>query len=53
MENEDQGGWGGKFIQPDPGRNHWFDDPAGLETVYKWRADFQEEFKERADWMLP
>ncbi len=52
-EKPDQNGWGGKFIQPDLVRNHWFDDPAGKETVFKWRVDFQKEFMERADRMLP
>lgn len=52
-EKPEQGGWGGKFIQPDPEKNHWFDDPIGEEAVYQWRGDVQEEFKQRADWMLP
>ncbi|MCB0132730.1 MAG: DUF1593 domain-containing protein, partial [Caldilineaceae bacterium] len=52
-EKPDQGGWGGKFIQPDPQKNHWWDDPVGPEAVYRWRADVQAELKERADWMLP
>ena len=52
-EKPDQDGWGGKFVQPDPARSHWFDDPMGPEAVYQWRADVQAELKERADWMLP
>lgn len=52
-EKPDAGGWGGKFIQPDPAKNHWFDDPVGPKAVYEWRADVQEELKRRADWMLP
>jgi hypothetical protein len=51
-EKPDQGSWGGAFIQPDTLRNHWFDDPAGRKTVFKWRNDVQEEFKRRADWMV-
>jgi hypothetical protein len=52
-EKPDQQGWGGKFIRPDPARNHWFDDPAGTKTVSEWRAEVQEDFARRADWMLP
>ena len=35
------GGLGRKFIRRDPSRNHWFDDPAGAETVWRWRAEVQ------------
>ena len=52
-EQPDQGGWGGKFVQTDPEKDHWFDDPIGAKAVYMWKADYQEEFKHRADWMLP
>jgi hypothetical protein len=52
-EKPDQAGWGGKFVQPDPQKNHWVDDPMGPKAVYQWRADVQEDFKIRADWMLP
>ncbi len=52
-EQPDQGGWGGKFVQPDPTRNHWFDDPMGTKAVYMWRADVQADFARRTDWMLP
>jgi hypothetical protein len=52
-ENPDQGGWGGKFVRPDTSRNHWFDDPAGTQTVFRWRPQVQAEFALRADWMLP
>lgn len=53
-ERPDQGGWGGRFVRPDssPG-NHWFDDPAGPQTVYRWRPQVQAEFALRASWMLP
>ncbi len=47
-----QGGWGGQFVQPDPAKYHWFDGPEGPRSVYKWREQFQEEFAERADWMV-
>jgi hypothetical protein len=52
-EKPDQGSWGGKFVQPDPEKNHWFDDPMGAEAVYQWRVDVQAELKQRADWMIP
>ncbi len=50
-EKPDQPGWGGQFVRPDPSRNHWFDDPAGTQTVSRWRAEVQEDFARRADWM--
>ncbi|MFC1959660.1 DUF1593 domain-containing protein [Chloroflexota bacterium] len=52
-DKPDEGGWGGKFVQPDPEKNHWFDNPMGPKAVYQWRTEVQEEFKRRADWMLP
>ncbi len=52
-EKPEQPGWGGVFVRPDPSRNHWFDGPAGGKSVWRWRADFQKEFAERADRMLP
>ena len=33
-------------------RAHWFDDPAGPQTVSRWRPQVQAEFAERANWML-
>lgn len=51
-EKPDQPGWGGRFIRPDPARNHWFDDPAGTVTVSRWRPEVQADFARRADWML-
>lgn len=51
-EKPDVGGWGGRFVRPDPSRNHWFDDPAGGQTVSRWRAEVQEDFARRADWMV-
>ena len=50
-EKPDQPGWGGQFVHPDPTRNHWFDDPAGTQTVSRWRAEVQADFARRADWM--
>ena len=52
-EKPDQESWGGKFIQPETTKNHWFDDPAGSQTVSKWRKQVQEDFAFRAKWMLP
>ncbi|MCB0743665.1 MAG: DUF1593 domain-containing protein [Ignavibacteriae bacterium] len=52
-DKPDQAGWGGKFIRTDSTKNHWVDDPMGPKAVYMWRAYYQEEFKKRADRMLP
>jgi hypothetical protein len=52
-EKPEQAGWGGKFVRHDAARNHWFDDPVGGKAVWRWRADFQKEFAQRAGWMLP
>jgi hypothetical protein len=52
-EKPNQGGWGGKFVRPVRSKNHWFDDPAGTQTVSKWRPEVQEDFARRANWMLP
>lgn len=52
-EKPDQPGWGGRFVRPDSSKNHWFDDPAGGRTVWRWRPEVQEEFRRRADWMRP
>lgn len=50
-EKPDQPGWGGCFVRVDPDRNHWIDDPAGPECVWRWRTDVQADFALRADWM--
>ena len=50
-EQPGQAGWGGRFIRRDPARNHWFDDPAGAGTIWRWRAEVQQDFARRADWM--
>lgn len=52
-ERPDQPGWGGRFVRPDPSRNHWFDHPEGGRAVHRWRADVQAEFAKRAEWMKP
>ncbi len=51
-EQPDQGGWGGKFVRPDPTRNHWFDGADGAQSVYGWRREVQQEFATRAAWMV-
>lgn len=50
-EKPDQNGWGGKFLRPNSSRNHWVDDPAGGETVWRWREEVQKDFARRAKWM--
>lgn len=52
-ERPEEAGWGGKFMRPDASKNHWYDDPAGPQNVYRWRAQVQAEFALRANWMLP
>jgi hypothetical protein len=47
-EKPEQGGWGGKFVQPDIAKNQWWDHPMGPEAVHKWRPDVQAELKRRA-----
>ncbi len=48
-EHPEEESWGGKFVRPDITKNHWFDNPAGAQTVYKWREQVQEDFARRAD----
>lgn len=48
-----QESWGGKFVQLDTAKNHWYDAPGGGANVYKWRKAVQDDFAKRADWMLP
>lgn len=50
-EQPAQAGWGGKFIRPNPTRNHWFDDPTGAQAVWRWRTEVQQDFARRAAWM--
>ncbi|GET31319.1 hypothetical protein PbJCM13498_01820 [Prolixibacter bellariivorans] len=52
-ENPSEPSWGGQFVRPDSTKNHWFDDPAGPKTVYRWRSQVQADFALRATWMLP
>jgi hypothetical protein len=52
-DHTNQAGWGGTFVRSNPATNHWFDEPAGPRTVFRWRANTQAEFETRADWMVP
>lgn len=50
-EKPEQPSWGGQFVRPDSSRNHWFDHPAGTQTISRWRAEVQTEFAQRVAWM--
>ena len=50
-ENPSQPGWGGQFILAHPDKNHWIDHPDGQKTIWRWRADIQEDFARRSKWM--
>jgi len=50
-EDPTQPSWGGQYIRVDS-TNHYIDG-IGSSTISKWSKDFQAEFKERADWMVP
>lgn len=50
-EDPSQPGWGGQYVRVGS-TNHWTDGPGG-STISGWKNDFQAEFMERADWMLP
>jgi hypothetical protein len=50
-EDPTQESWGGQF-KKDGDKNHYIDGP-GPASVSKWRKDYQKEFQERANWMLP
>ena len=45
-----QESWGGQFKR-DGKTNHYVDGP-GPSSISKWRADYQAEFQERADWCI-
>ena len=51
-EQPTQWGWGGKFVQPDPSKPHWFDDPIGGQAIWQWRTDMQNDFATRCNWMI-
>jgi hypothetical protein len=50
-EDPTQESWGGQFKR-DGSTNHYLDGIGG-RSISKWRPQFQAEFAERADWMLP
>lgn len=50
-EDPTQPGWGGEYKRVES-TNHYVDG-IGPSSISKWSKDFQAEFKERADWMLP
>lgn len=50
-EDPTQPSWGGEYKRV-PNTNHYVDGPGG-STIARWRGDYQKEFQERADWMLP
>lgn len=49
-EDPTQPSWGGQYVRV-TGTNHYVDGIGG-SSISKWKADFQAEFKERADWCL-
>lgn len=50
-EDPTQPSWGGQYVRKGSTK-HYVDGPGG-STISRWKKDFQAEFKERADWMLP
>jgi hypothetical protein len=50
-EDPTQPSWGGQYKRK-PNTNHYVDGP-GPSSISQWRKDYQKEFQERADWMLP
>ena len=50
-EDPTQPSWGGHYKHR-PNTNHYVDGP-GPSSISQWRNDYQKEFRERADWMLP
>jgi hypothetical protein len=50
-EDPTQPNWGGQYVRV--GTTNQYVDGPGKSSVTKWRKDFQAEFQERADWMLP
>lgn len=50
-EDPTQPSWGGQYIRV--GKTNHYTDGLGKSTISKWSQDFQAEFKERAEWMLP
>jgi hypothetical protein len=50
-EDPTQPSWGGQFIRSGSS-NHFVDGP-GATSVSMWKSQYQAEFAERANWMLP
>ncbi|HYW94266.1 MAG TPA: DUF1593 domain-containing protein [Bacteroidales bacterium] len=50
-EDPTQPSWGGKYVR-DGSTNHFIDGP-GKTSISMWSDDFQEDFRKRANWMLP
>jgi len=50
-EDPTQQSWGGQYVRSGT-TNHWVDGTGGL-TISKWKSQYQAEFAQRADWMLP
>jgi len=46
-----QPSWGGQYMRV--GETNHYTDGIGKSTISKWSKDFQAEFQERANWMLP
>lgn len=49
-EDPTQPSWGGQYVRVE-NTNHYIDGP-GKSSISKWRKDYQNEFKERADWCI-
>lgn len=49
-EDPTQPSWGGQYVRKE-NTNHYVDGPGG-STISRWRAEYQKEFKERADWCI-
>ena len=50
-EDPTQPSWGGQFVRSGSS-NHFVDGP-GASSVSMWKSQYQAEFAERANWMLP
>lgn len=50
-EDPTQPSWGGQFVR-DGDKNHYIDGP-GPASISKWRAEFQADFQQRAQWCVP
>jgi hypothetical protein len=59
-ENPASESWGGSFVQPDPKRPYWTDNPdpvlregnfPGAKTVNRWRRDYLRDWQRRMQWL--